>query len=886
MTRQQVKTAGRQAWLVYLGIGTAAIALYYRLPRAGVAQGVLLTVVNATAFIAAFRTVRRTNGLARIVWLALGAAMTLSTLANGPYYAYPLLTGRPVPFPCPVDIFWLLTYPCFLVALIALARQRRQRDRRGDALDTTLIVLGGTTLMWEFVITPVVRAAGLPFLTHAISVAYPVSDLIVLAMLIRLVVVGIHKTPASRLLVASFVALLVADVVYAIMVAAGTYGPGGPTDGLWMASYLLIGVAALHPSAREFPRSTVSHGGRITRGRFAFLCAAALTGPVVMAVRPKDVPFLAVATALSFLLVTARLTGVNKQLVTVSAELQRRATTDSLTGLANRAELYRHIEDGLSAEGAGVVSVLLIDLDNFKAVNDLSGHSAGDAVLMQVAQRLTSVVREEDLVARLGGDEFAILVKDPADARGLGDRILRTLGDRFVIDDREFALGASVGLVTGGGIKLERLVQNADIAMYAAKHRGKGRVVTFDASMYAEILERSDIAHELESAIDNEEIGIEYQPIVRLDSGAIVGIEALARWQDATLGAVPPSRFIPVAEESGLIVRLSRSVLQRALADLRRLDATTAVPLTLNVNVSSRQLREQTFSREVAEALLTAGIAPDRLILEVTESAMIEETSDAVRQLHELRALGVRIAIDDFGTGYSSLAYLRRLPVESLKIDRAFVNGIDRGAEDAAVAKAILRIADAMGLHCVAEGVERKEQIGLLRAAGCEFAQGFFFARAMPFERLCEFIYTSASSKPGPRGTVLVADNDQNLVRGIADHLGRAGFQVLEANSNLDAGAILSTQLVDLLLIGPGMGHEAEVLCRSLRTRASSAYLPILMVSGEDSDSSWRIEHLELGVDSFIPRAIEPAEVIATVRALLRPKPLPRGEILRVEPVL
>jgi len=771
MGRDQEKTVKKTTWLIYLGLGAAAIATYYMLPRGGVAQGVLLTAVNATASAAAFRSGARTTGRQRNVWSFLGIAMALATVANGLYYSIPWITGHPVPFPHLVDVFWLLTYPCFAVALYVLAKQRRRGERRGNALDSALVIVAGATLMYVFIIAPIVNTSGLTLPAHIVSVFYPVGDLIVFAMLVRIVVGGSRTGGATQLLLASFVTLLAADVVYAVELGKGLYAYGGPTDGLWMASYLLIGAAALHPHARTLPRPKAVSGQRVTKARLAFLSGSALVGPVLLTLhmRPDHDLFLACASGLSFLLVMARVTGLNRALASVSAELETRATTDSLTGLSNRAHLQDHIDRALTHADSDI-GLLLIDLDDFKAVNDVAGHSAGDAILIAVAARLRSLVRAKDVVARLGGDEFAILLDNLAEAEFLGERLIGDLAQPFAFDGREFTVGASVGIASSGdALSVERLIQNADIAMYAAKRGGKGRVAMFDDSMYLEIVNRSDFTKELHGALGRSEIRVEYQPIVHLDTGMTVGLEALARWNHHRLGEIPPSRFIPIAEESGDIVKLGRWILAKALDDLASLDRTSQAELGLSVNIAARQLLEPGFCADVGALLTKTGVDPSRLTLEVTESAMIEENSDAVKCLHGLRALGVRGCIDDFGTGYSSLAYLKRLPVEGLKIDRAFVATVGRGIEDAAVARAILRIGDTLGMWCVAEGVETSDQVEALRNAGCQFAQGFYYAKPMPVDGLLDFLASSQARQYISGRRVVIVDEPRSVTRSRKD---------------------------------------------------------------------------------------------------------------------
>jgi diguanylate cyclase (GGDEF)-like protein len=733
-------------WMLYAALGAAAILVYYLLPKAGVAQAILLTTVNASAVVAALRAALRTSRLNRLVWIALAASMALSTLANSPYYLYPLITGHAIGFPGPVDVLWLLTYPCYVVALLAIGKQRSGRHQ-GDLLDATIMTVAGGTLMWLFVIGPSIRAPGETIFAHIVSAAYPTMDLMVFAVLVRLSLSGLNRSGASRLLVASFISLLAADLVYAVGILNGTYGFGGPTDGLWMASYLLIGVAATHPSARAFPRLPTTAHVQVNKSRLGSLCLAVLVGPLLLVFDGKDEAIVAAASGLSFLLVMARMTGLNWRLAALGVELEEQATTDALTGLLNRSAFNHAIATALK-ETHERVGMLMIDLDDFKRVNDLAGHSSGDAVLIEVAQRMRSIGRSTDVMARLGGDEFAVLVTGQTDPTRLGERLIEALGVRFLVGGRTFSIGASVGFVMAReGMEPELLTQEADIAMYAAKDRGKNRLVAFMPSMYTDIVDEQDFAHELEVALDRNEIRLEYQPIVRLADGAIVGYEALVRWTHPRLGEVSPDRFIPVAEVSGAILPIGRWVLRNALHDLTRIDVSGETALTMNVNVSAVQLLEPAFAYEVGTALEKAGVSGDHLVLEITEGAFIDEKSIAGDQLRDLRALGIRISVDDFGTGYSSLAYLQRLPVEELKIARLFVDGIDKGHAAGSAARAIIRMCDALGLRCIAEGVERVEQIAPLRDAGCEFAQGFHFGRPIPIEQVVDLRRLSQAGK-------------------------------------------------------------------------------------------------------------------------------------------
>jgi diguanylate cyclase (GGDEF)-like protein len=730
-------------WSVYLLVGGAAIMAYYFLPDAGVAQAVLLVVVNAASAAAALRAAARTTGPARLVWMFLGIAMCLSTLANAPYYGYVLLTGRVLPFPSPVDIFWLLTYPCFLVALVAIAKKQGLRARIGDILDATILVVAGASLMWEFVIAPVVHATQIAPLAHGVSIAYPVMDLLVFAVLMHLVMAMSHQFVAMRLLLASFTMLLFADVVYAITVAGGSYHYGGPTDGLWMASYLLVGAAALHPSVGDRRRSTSAATHRVSTGRLAFLSVAVLTGPVLIIASPKELVATAAASAVLFILIMIRVTGLNRQLVSVGFDLAVRASTDSLSGLANRAAFAARLEAVLSRQHSRSdnQAVLFVDLDDFKDVNDSLGHAAGDELLVTVARRLSGVVRPGDLVARLGGDEFALLL-DPVFGAGgamaVAERVVTALAEPVQIGESWVRVGASVGLaVRGDDSTSESLMHEADVAMYAAKGRGKHRVERYDASLDDTARARQSLRFDLEAAVGRGELVLDYQPVVDLTTGGLVGLEALVRWQHPSRGLLPPSEFIALAEATGAIAAIGAWVMETATRQLRQWQRRYGRPeLWMSVNVSMCQLDSPGFADQVNACLAQTGLDPTTLVVEVTESVLADPDGGAAASLAALRLPGVRVALDDFGTGYSSIAYLRRLPVDILKIDRSFVSGSEAGGSATALLEAVVSIAKALGLDVIAEGIEEEPQLARLRRMGCGVGQGFLLARPQAAESI------------------------------------------------------------------------------------------------------------------------------------------------------
>jgi diguanylate cyclase (GGDEF)-like protein len=721
--------------ITYLVVGIAFIGAYYLFPRAGVAQAVVLTCLNASAAIAAFVAAARTRGSARTMWLSLGAAMTLATLANGPYYLYPLVTARSLPFPSPLDALFLLTYPCYVVGLCALITQRRREDRRGEALDAAILTLAGASLMWQFVLEPVVHSS-MPALAHAVSIGYPAMDLIVFAVLVRLVVGISGRNSALVLLVASFVALLAADVVYALQVAHATYTFGGPVDAIWMASYLLIGVAALHPArafdSRRRPSPAIKH--RVSRGRLAFVSASVLVGPVVTAMRPRYVAFIAGTTALSFVLVVARMAGLNRQLASVSLQLEARASTDSLTGLANRAAFRSALEATMTAaEPRKALSVLFVDLDDFKEVNDRLGHAAGDELLVAVARRLQRAVRPGDVVARLGGDEFAVLVAaapDAATSRMVADRIIDTIAEPIELMGERVHVSASVGLAASRDHSdPDSLMVEADVAMYTAKSLGKNRVDHYDVTLHETVIAHQALKADLSAAVSRDEFIVEYQPVVDLATGTVEAVEALVRWQHPVRGLLPPSAFIGLAENSGAIVAIGSWVLETAVRQLANWQRRYGLrQLSVSVNVSMRQLDEPGFAESVHDVLIRTGLDPANLVVEVTETALAIPAGSAAAALTALRQLGVRVALDDFGTGYSSIGYLHSLPVDILKIDRSFVSGDQASTRDDVLLATIVKLGHQLGLDVIPEGIEQPSQLARLRMLGCRTGQGFLFS--------------------------------------------------------------------------------------------------------------------------------------------------------------
>ncbi|HEY6758947.1 MAG TPA: bifunctional diguanylate cyclase/phosphodiesterase [Baekduia sp.] len=435
------------------------------------------------------------------------------------------------------------------------------------------------------------------------------------------------------------------------------------------------------------------------------------------------------------------------------AALAHRAAHDPLTGLPNRRAFVERVEQALDRrrrrDGAdGRVAVLFVDVDDFKVVNDSLGHGAGDRLLEAVAQRLGAALRPQDVVARFGGDEFTVLVSDvvdQADALRVAQRLEAALRPPMDLDGGSRFVTVSVGLAVAGGDDddADQLLQNADAAMYRAKQAGKARCEAFDDSLRRDALRRLALEGALREALAHGELRLDYQPQVRLPGGAIAGVEALLRWRHPELGPVSPAEFVPIAERLGLIEEIGEWVLRTAC-----LEAMTwgRDDVEVAVNVSPRQLSSPGFADVVREALRASGLAPHRLCLEVTETALLAVVDAARAMLASVRALGVLLAVDDFGVGHASLRHLRQLlPVDVLKIDKSFVDGLAADREDAAIVSAVVRLAEGLGLDCVAEGVETAAQVEALSAMGCTYAQGYFFSRPVAPEALAPLLAAAAT---------------------------------------------------------------------------------------------------------------------------------------------
>jgi diguanylate cyclase (GGDEF)-like protein len=440
-------------------------------------------------------------------------------------------------------------------------------------------------------------------------------------------------------------------------------------------------------------------------------------------------------------------------------EIERLAYHDALTDLPNRARFADRLEIALSQarrEGHRL-AILFLDLDRFKVVNDSLGHKVGDLLLQKVAIRLSQLIRGGDTLARLGGDEFIILlakIGHDEDAARVAQNVLELFKKPFVLGERELFVSASIGIsiFPRHGEDREALVKNADIAMYRAKQEGRDNYQFHTSKHTHDAIRRLALETDLRKALDRESFCSHYQPIVDTESGRIVGAEALARWEHPLRGLLRPAEFIPIAEETGLIVPLGARILRDACARMQAWHASGHAGLRLSVNLSARQFHQQDLALQVEAILRETGLTPELLELEITESIAMQNIDASVVALRGLKALGVRITIDDFGTGYSSLSYLKKFPIDTIKIDQAFVQDVSSDSNDAAIVRAAIVMAHELKLNVIAEGVETAEQVAFLRRRRCTEMQGYLFSRPMPADRFGELLAAGTRYETRPPG--------------------------------------------------------------------------------------------------------------------------------------
>jgi diguanylate cyclase (GGDEF)-like protein len=679
----------------------------------------------AVAWLAAVRAKARLP----LVFVAL--ALSAYT-AGSTYYVFALSEGRALPVPSPADGSYLLFYPLVLSGLFAYLLSLRQRLARSVLLDAVVGSLGAASVL-VVLLGPLLSAAGgFPSLATAVAVAYPLLDLIVLAVTAGMAAVpGLATVRSGATLMLGLIVFAVADAFYVFRLANGTYELGTPLDAGWIAGLCLIASWA-DGFARQEERAEGASEGSWTP---AVPMAATAAGAGVLIVGTGNpVPGLAVALAAATLLSAGVRTQVAFRKLVTLAEVRRQSRTDELTGLPNRRALYADAPGLLTARPGVPCAFLLLDADRFKEINDSLGHDVGDRLLVQVSERLRRCLRPGDLIARLGGDEFAILLIGVGrdEAVQTADRLRAALREPLTLKGIAVQVGISIGiaLFPEQGEDLKTLLRKADTAMYRAKTSRSGHHV-YASEDQNPGEERLRMLQELRAALAEDQLVLYYQPKVDAVKGDVKGVEALVRWNHPRRGLLGPDSFLVLTEEAGLMTDLNNRVLSLALDQAARWEA-QGRPLTVAVNLSASTLIDAELPERIAAMLMERGLAESALMVEITEDFMMPDRSRARDILARLQDSGIRIAIDDFGTGYSSLAYLRDLPINELKLDRSFIVPMTHCPRAAALVASTINLAHSLGLTVVAEGVEDGGALDQLARYGCDQAQGFHILRPVP----------------------------------------------------------------------------------------------------------------------------------------------------------
>ncbi len=711
----------------------------------------------------------RLLGQERTVWRLLALAVASSALGSVIWdVAY--LNDADAPTPSISDALWLGYYlPCY-AGLALLIRSRLALLPRAAALDGLVGALGMAAVAAGLLVDPVVSATHGSPLVVGVTLGYPLGDLSLLAICVAAMALTRGQPgPAWGLLVAGLATGALADSFYAIRIAAGTYVDGGPLDLLWLIGPVSIAAAAwLAPG--ETPHRA---GGRGTHVVSVVSCAAALALLVFGAAAHSGLPLVSVLLAAATILIGGLRVAFVVREVQALDESRHLAESDELTGLLNRRGLAVRLKTALrhARSHSHELSVLLLDLDRFKEVNDSLGHHAGDLLLVEVAARLRAELPTAQL-ARLGGDEFvAVLVCGPEDAEGQARRLRAALELPVVLDGVTTHAQASVGIASSphDGGRHSDLMRYADVAMYRAKNQGTG-VERYAVEGDRNSRDRLALVADLRVAIgDPEQLVLLFQPQIELDTGAVVGVEALVRWQHPQHGLLTPDRFLEIAEQHAMMHELTLAVVERALRQ-QRAWRRAGIQLTVAVNVSAADLLDVAFPAQVAARMATNETPHGDLKLELTERTVMREPGRALDTLARLSELGVSLSLDDFGTGYSSLAHLKRLPVQELKIDRSFVLDMLHDRDDAVIVRSTVELARSLGLRVIAEGVETEAHLERLRYFGCHGAQGFLFSPPLPAARLTAWLPDEPSrrvvgrSHPAPPPRRALAPPDGRVI--------------------------------------------------------------------------------------------------------------------------
>ena len=748
-------TALARWWYVVgglLAVGHLALPL-------GVVHDLNYVAVAAGAYGLGVVAVVRHRPVPRRPWCLLVAGLGTWLLGDAAW-ALASDIGLGASFPPWADVFYLVGYALLVAGLVGISRRRIARGYVEAILDALIVGTVVALVFFVAFVAPAWADAGQASPDLVVDLAYMVFDAVLVVRVAHLARVEAGTRTALRLVGLAFCAVLVGDVLrnVAVRVPAVAETPH-LVDGWWLLAYLLLGAAFVHPSMATFGRAPleVREPEHLNVAQVTTLGVIALALPAVLLAevalgREPDVLAVGVASVAVIALVCVRLVVVAHRMREQSAALRRLAGTDSLTGLANGVAFAAALRMRLGAAGEGSrVAVVLVGLDRCTEIADTLGYRIGDGLLRAAAERLRACVGDEGIAARMGGEAFAVLVEvdaDDTDALAWATRIRAALATPFTVSEGEVTVDAlgGVGVAPDDGADVDELLQRADVALVAARARSD-RVARYSGRMSSDGALTPHLATELPAALAAGQVVVHFQPQVEVSTGRVRGVEALVRWQHPVHGLLPPAAFVPAAERTGLIRPLTRYVLDRALAQAAEWRA-EGRDLAVSVNLSAHDLLDPETVARVGDVLGRHGLEPGSLELEITETMAMVDPERSLGVLRGLAHLGVVLSVDDYGTGYSSLAYLQRLPVQRLKIDRSFVMGVVEDGPSAAIVRSTIELARNLGMTVVAEGVEDDATLMVLRDMGCDAAQGFGLGRPVPAARVPELIGTVEARVP------------------------------------------------------------------------------------------------------------------------------------------
>lgn len=724
---------------IYLVVGLIATAIHLLAPTTP-----LYLLIGVSCVAAILVGVRVNKPVKRSPWYLMAAGQA-AWVAGDLFYDLPDLVHTNPPAS---DLAYLTAYPLLVAGLAVLVQSRRPGRDTAGLIDSVIVTLGVGLLSLVLVADPLLHDTGTPWLERAIAAAYPAGDILLLALVVRLVAAPGARSAAFRMLVTATVALIAADTVFAMQTNT-TYAP--VLDGLWLVSYVLWGAAALHPTMAQLSTPTGVRTAPFTARRLVALGAAVLIAPVLLIANVTqglhvDTWTVVLGASVISILVVARMAynieeirSTRRQRDQLRSDLFHEASHDALTGMANGPYMRQQIGAALrrGRRDGSSVGLLVVDLDDFDEINDRFGHGVGDLTLRSIGQRLRSLVRDVDVVGRMGGDQFVVLIDSVAsdhDAMILAAHLLPTINQPVEASGQVVAISASIGVTTSmdGGTEADQLLHEANVALRRAKVSGRGRIEVFDNRLRSELRERSTIESELRAAFAADEITIHYQPVVAVHTEFVEGYEAQLRWNHPDRGVLTAESFLPIAATSDLICEIDHWTLREATAELAEL--TAADPgrfgdLTITVSISGRTLASPSLVPDVTAALEIADLAPHRLTIGVTEMALVD-VPNAVLPLSALRHAGIFVSIDDFGTGRTPIGQIQHLPADAIKIHSTLINSEEPGARD--LLALLVNAAHGSGLLVVAEGIEDIGQLADLRLLECDSAQGLYSASPDP----------------------------------------------------------------------------------------------------------------------------------------------------------